>query len=65
MTLKCTSFEQMEKEILQRNVPIVVFRAGVLGTITTPEVLNQYNLFAWQEIHIQIRPWKRLSIGKY
>lgn len=44
MTLKCTSFEQMEKAILQRNASIVVFGAGVLGTITTPEVLNQYNL---------------------
>ena len=44
MILKCTSFEQMHKEIEEQNKSIVIFGAGVIGTVTVPEVLWQYNL---------------------
>lgn len=45
MTLKCTSFEQMNQEITERNMSIVIFGAGVIGTITVPEILKQYGLW--------------------
>ncbi len=44
MTLRCTSFEQMSKEIINQNRSIVVFGAGVIGTVTVPEVLWQYHI---------------------
>lgn len=44
MILKCTSFEQMNKEIVEHDMSIVVFGAGVIGTVTVPEVLRQYDL---------------------
>lgn len=44
MILRCTSFQQMAEEIMEQNMSIVVFGAGVIGTITTPEILRQYHL---------------------
>lgn len=44
MILKCTSFEEMNREICRRDMEIVVFGAGVIGTVTVPEILRQYNL---------------------
>ena len=44
MILKCTSFDQMNKEIIGQDMSIVIFGAGVIGTITVPEVLGQYGL---------------------
>ena len=41
MILKCTSFEEMQKEIIERNMSIVIWGAGVVGTVTTPEILEQ------------------------
>lgn len=44
MILKCTSFEQMNREITDRDMPIIIFGAGVIGTVTVPEILWQYDL---------------------
>lgn len=44
MILKCTSFEQMNQEVINQNMSIVIFGAGVIGTVTVPEILWQYNL---------------------
>lgn len=44
MILKCTSFEEMHREISKRDMDIVVFGAGVIGTVTVPEILRQYDL---------------------
>ena len=44
MILKCTSFEEMHREISKRDMEIVVFGAGVIGTVTVPEILRQYDL---------------------
>ncbi len=44
MLLRCTSFEQMRREIEDKNRPIVIFGAGVIGTVTVPEILRQYHL---------------------
>lgn len=44
MILKCTSFEGMQREIVGRDMSIVVFGAGVIGTVTVPEILRRYDL---------------------
>ena len=44
MILKCTSFEEMGSEITEQNQFIIIFGAGVIGTVTVPEILRQYNL---------------------
>ncbi len=44
MILRCSSFQQMAEEISGQNLPVVVFGAGVIGTITTLEILRQYHL---------------------
>lgn len=44
MILKCTSFEEMDREICRQDMEIIVFGAGVIGTVTVPEILRQYDL---------------------
>lgn len=44
MIVKCTSFEEMRREISEQDMSIVVFGAGVIGTVTVPEILRQYDL---------------------
>ncbi|MDE7206532.1 MAG: hypothetical protein K2N90_05155 [Lachnospiraceae bacterium] len=44
MLLRCTSFEQMRGEIEEQNRSIIIFGAGVIGTVTVSEILKQYNL---------------------
>lgn len=44
MIVKCTSFEEMWREISEQDMSIVVFGAGVIGTVTVPEILRQYDL---------------------
>lgn len=44
MILKCASFEEMKNEITERDRPIAVFGAGVIGTVTVPEILARYGL---------------------
>ncbi|NBI91835.1 hypothetical protein D3Z45_14955 [Lachnospiraceae bacterium] len=46
MILKCMSFEQMNKEMTEQDMSIVVFGAGVIGTVTVPEILKQYDLWS-------------------
>lgn len=44
MVLKCTSFEEMSREICRQDMEVVVFGAGVIGAITVPGILRQYGL---------------------
>ena len=48
MLLRCTSFEQMRGEIEEQNKSIIIFGAGVIGTVTVSEILKQYNL--WRRV---------------
>ncbi|MEY8266586.1 glycosyltransferase [Lachnospiraceae bacterium 64-25] len=52
MILKCTSFEQMSEEIIKQNRSVVIFGAGVIGTVTAPEVLKQQGLLARVRFYI-------------
>lgn len=44
MIIKCTSFEEMKREITEQDRPIAVFGAGVIGSVTVPEILQRYGL---------------------
>lgn len=44
MLLKCQSFKNMAEEICRANLYIVMFGCGMIGRITTPEILKQYGL---------------------
>ena len=44
MILKCTSFENMKREVKEKNMSLAVFGAGVTGTVTTPEILAEYGM---------------------
>lgn len=56
MILKCTSFEEMQKEIIERNMSIVIWGAGVVGTVTTPEILEQYDLIQKVAFYVDNNP---------
>lgn len=59
MLLKCTSFEEMNREIRERDMSIVVFGAGVIGTVTVPEILRQYGLLERVAFYIDNSPAAR------
>lgn len=40
MLLRCTSFEQMRGEIEEQNKSIIIFGAGVIGTVTVSEIFK-------------------------
>lgn len=44
MKIKCCSFEEMAEDILVTNKKIIMFGAGVIGQITTPEILKEYSV---------------------
>lgn len=46
MNIKCCSFERMADDILRNNKSILMFGAGVIGQITTPEILREYNILS-------------------
>lgn len=61
MVLKCTSFEEMHREITEQDRSIVVFGAGVVGMVTVPEILRQYDLLDRVDFYIDNSPaaWER------
>lgn len=61
MRVKCTSFEEMRREISERDMSVVVFGAGVIGTVTVPEILRQYGLLGRVAFYIDNSPaaWER------
>ena len=44
MIIKCCSFDKMVQEIKERKQKIVIFGAGVIGTVTVPAIIRQYDL---------------------
>ena len=44
MILKNGSFEQMALRIKQKDKRIVIFGAGMIGTVTTPTILREYGI---------------------
>lgn len=46
MRMKSGGFDEMAREIKQFGKKIVIFGAGVIGTLTTPEILASYRLIS-------------------
>lgn len=44
MLLRCELFQEFEKNIKKNNKRIVMFGAGAIGQVSTPEILSDYNL---------------------
>jgi len=44
MRIKCTSFDDMADDIISNNLQIVIFGCGVIGRITSLQILKQYHL---------------------
>jgi len=66
MILKCTSFEEMHREIAGRNMSIVIWGAGVIGTVTVPEILRQYDLLGRVVFYIDNSPdaqGRKVTVG--
>lgn len=52
MILRSGSFEKLANEVKEKNKKIIVYGAGVIGTVTTPAVLKQYNIEQKVECYI-------------
>lgn len=47
MNVICCSFEELHKKILKTKRKILMFGAGVVGQISTPEILKKYDLLGY------------------
>ena len=52
MKLLCASFEQMVKMIKRRNANLIMFGAGVIGQIVTPEILKDHNVLQYVDCYL-------------
>ena len=52
MKLQCCSFEEMKKRIEKENAKIILFGAGAIGQVTTPEILKDYGLMDYVECYM-------------
>jgi len=52
MNLRCESFEEFEKRIKDNNSRIIMFGAGAIGQVTTPEILKNHNLLSYVECYL-------------
>lgn len=52
MKVKCCSFEKMADDILHNNKKILMFGAGVIGQITTPELLKDYGIIQFIDCYL-------------
>ncbi len=52
MSIKCCSFRRMADEIIKHNKKIIMFGAGVIGQITTPEILRRYGVLSYLECYL-------------
>lgn len=70
MKISCCSFEELAKAILANEKKIVMFGAGVIGQITTPEILKEYNILQYLDCYLDNDKEKwgdfvELESGKY
>lgn len=52
MQIKCCSFERMADFIKQQRKRVILFGAGVIGTVTAPAILQKYGLIDNIECYI-------------
>lgn len=66
MKLQCCSFEEMKKRIEKKHARIILFGAGAIGQVTTPEILKDYGLMDYVECYMdnnQAMHGSILSVG--
>ncbi len=52
MKIRCSSFSGMAEEIRKNGQKIILFGAGVIGSVTTPEILSDNDLLPYIECYI-------------
>lgn len=52
MFLRCCSFEQMAEDIRITNKKIIMFGAGVIGQVTTPEILKENDVIQYLDCYL-------------
>ena len=52
MRLCCNSFEEFKNQVIEGNCQIVMFGAGAIGQVTTPEILNDLELLSYVECYL-------------
>lgn len=52
MKIKCCSFRELADDILRNNKKIIMFGAGVIGQITTPEILGEYGVLKYVDCYL-------------
>lgn len=52
MTIKCSSFRELADDILRNQKKIIMFGAGVIGQITTPEILGEYGVLKFVDCYL-------------
>jgi len=66
MKLICCSFEEMKRRIEGERANIIMFGAGAIGQVTTPEILKKYGLMDYVECYMdnnQAMHGGRLFVG--
>lgn len=52
MILKNGTFEELADEVRRKNLRIVIFGAGMIGTVTTPSILQQYQIEQFVDFYV-------------
>ena len=52
MILKCPFIDDFSKEVLEKNINIVMFGSGAIGRVTTPEILEAYNIISRVDCYV-------------
>ncbi len=52
MRLRCNYFEEFKKQVLDSDCRIVMFGAGAIGQVTTPEILKEHGLLSYVDCYI-------------
>lgn len=67
MILKSGSFDNMAQYVKQTEAKIFLFGAGVIGTVTVPEILHHYGLEPYVECYIdnEEKKWGKMHKNNY
>lgn len=52
MRLCCNSFDELKKQVLSANCRIIMFGAGAIGQVTTPEILKDLGLLSYVDCYL-------------
>ena len=52
MKLECCLFSELSKYVINEEKRIIMFGSGAIGQVSTPEILNSYNLLSYVDCYI-------------